>query len=85
MQYVVWVDSGPKLVTPELHDAINAAKKEIGRSNVSRFVIGIPQDAFASVIYSRKPDRSSYVEQWTDTLSQQSYEATKEKVAHAQQ
>jgi hypothetical protein len=84
MQYVVWVDSGPQLVTPELVDAIDAAKRAIGRSSVSRFTIAIPQDPFAAVIYWRKPDRSSYTERWIDTLSQQSYEATKEKaVVHA--
>lgn len=83
MQYVVWVDSGPKLVTPELHDAINAAKQATGRAQVSKFVIGVPQETETSVIYRREPG-SLGVEQWIDTLSQQSYEAAKERMgAHA--
>ena len=81
MQYVVWFDSGPQLVTPELADAVDAAKEAILPSFVSRFVIGIKEVPSRAVIYQRAPGKSGYVEQWSDEASRRSYEISQAKRA----
>ena len=77
MLYVVWVDSGPIVVTAELTNAINAANAAVGRSFVSKIQLGKIADSFASVIFWRKPDKSEYVSHWTDEESRLSYERHK--------
>jgi hypothetical protein len=74
MFYIVWMDSGPRLVTSDLCRAVDKARNAIGRSQVSRFVLGAESNPFASVIYWRKPDKNTYVEHWLDDTSRNSYE-----------
>jgi len=75
MLYVVWVDGGPRLVTGKLTEAVKNARSAIAGARVSKLMPEKPADPYASVIFIRKPDKSTYVERWYDTESQHAFEA----------